>query len=247
MMLYHGTALVNLQRIQREGIAPRAISKAKDNWKHTVTSNKDAVYLTTSYPLHFAYNVAIELSDKRGLIFEIPRHALLPWLLCPDEDFLEQTTRKVGPEERPNHAPTDWPMKKRTRFYRKLAKYNPKLVDASLNYMGTAAYYGVIPWKAVTRYAIVDWEKMPRHWYWAGTDTMVSVINHQILATRHKALIKWLFGDPVTVEESDSWLEGLDQVKDLDDHMRKMKQERYAQVSAAVKSRDGVSVVSNML
>lgn len=199
--LYHGTSAAILPKLKAQGIAPRAITKARDNWKHTVTSNKDAVYLTTSYPWHFASHAS--KGKESGLILEIDRTLLLPWKLCPDEDFLEQATRKIPPTpDRPHFAPIEWDMKKRTRHYRtKVAPFNPQDAAISLREMGTASYYGEIPWSAVTRYVIIDWPKTDLEIRVRCMDSQVSIENHRILQDRHKAFTKWFFNDPVTSAE----------------------------------------------
>ena len=238
MLLYHGTSAAFLDEIKQKGILPRRISKGRDNWKHTVSSNKDAVYLTTAYAWHFASHAS---NDKKGLILEIDRDLLPDYFrLCPDEDFLEQATRKqVGP----NFAPLDWSMKKRTLYYRKNAISNPLMADKSLEHMGTAAYYGTIPWSAVTRYAVVDWQKNKWAWFRAS-DSMVSMMNYRILQDRHKAFTRWFFNDPVTAHELSG--EGEYQYDKLDDDIRKFveqQEERMKQLEAAMADRTGIEVV----
>jgi len=181
--LYHGTTLTHLPQIMAKGIVPRAKSKVKGNWEGTVNSNRNAVYLTTAYPWHFA---AAASKDQMGLVLEIKSEELLPFKLAPDEDFLEQLTRNIGPSEAaPNLAPIDWGMVKRTKFYRKVARFNPNLAPISLAKMGTAAYYGTIPWSAVSRYVIIDWSKLPWQLKLQATDSQVSIINYQVLSEKH--------------------------------------------------------------
>lgn len=238
--LYHGTSAKFLPQIQREGILPRAKSKGKDNWKHTVSSNKDAVYLTTAYPWHFA---AAASEEKVGLILEIDRDALLPWLLAPDEDFLEQGSRKVEPSPgNKGIAPINWSMKKRTLFYRKVAKFNPNLADVSLDNMGTAAYYGMIPWKAVTRYVLIDWNKLDLSLRLNAIDSMVSIINYRILSKRHKAFTQWFFGDPVEASE----LTGYNDVATSNDETTEFLQRQNNAMAEAMKKRDGLKVVKTL-
>lgn len=196
-MLYHGTSANALPQIIEQGLLPRAKTKTKGNWGHTVTSHKDAVYLTTVYAWHFA---ACATDNEPGLILEIDQGKLLSWLLCPDEDCLEQITRGetcVGEQ----FAPLHWSMKKRTSFYRKHAQHNPQHAQTSLNYLGTAAYYGTIPWAFVTRYVTVNWDTLDKSMCLRAIDSMVSVTNFRILQDRHRAFTKWFFGDPVTPED----------------------------------------------
>jgi hypothetical protein len=184
-----------LDRILKHGIQPRAVSKHKGNWAHTVPSNRHAVYLTDAYPFHFA---GMGNRNEPGLILEIDRDLLLPWRVCPDEDALEQGTRKSPLKGGP---PLDASMKQRTLAYRKLARHNPGLADASLKVMGTVGHYGVIPVAAITRYVVIDWEKMDMNLWLMAVDTQVSALNYKILQDRHRAYVRWLFKDPVTAEE----------------------------------------------
>jgi hypothetical protein len=239
MMLFHGTTASCLDRIKREGILPRAKAKGKQNWKHTVPSNKDAVYLTTAYPWHFA---AVASKEKGiGLILEIDRDLLLPWLLCPDEDFMEQASRGCGPTDKnPNLAPLGLDMKKRTMFYRKIAKFNALLVDESLKHMGTCAYYGGIPFSAVTRYVLIDWAKLPFEMKLRAVDSMVSIMNYRILKSRHEAFCRWFFNDTVTVEEMLGY--------ELGDNLTPAiieQQKRYAdKLAESMAQREGLTVIT---
>jgi hypothetical protein len=238
-MLYHGSHEQALPRIQRDGILPRAKSKGRNNWDHTVTSNRDAVYLTDAYAWHFASAACNK--NERGLIFEINRDFLLPWLLCPDEDFLEQASRKVAPSpERPYMAPLNWSMKKRTLHYRKVAKFNPTLADKSLEHMGTAGYYGPVPWQAITRYVLIDWNKMDASMHMRAVDSMVSTMNYLILQDRHRALTRWFFGDPVTAEE----LNGFAGVEIKDEEMGRLIGKQADHTRAAIANRSGLTVVN---
>ena len=193
--LYHGTDARFLPKIKANGLQPRSISKHKGNWSHSVPSNPKAVYLTDTYPFHFA---AASGGSKHGLILEIDRDLLLPWKLCPDEDAIEQTTRK---KQIKGGAPLDASMKERTMFYRGVAQFNPELADMSLKAMGTVGYYEIIPFSAVTRYVIIDWKKLDPTLSLMAMDTQVSVINFRVMADRHQALVRWFFHDPVLVEE----------------------------------------------
>jgi hypothetical protein len=203
-MLYHGASAKNLESIKSKGILPRKMIGGRGNWEHTVQSNPNAVYITNCYAWHFA-GAASEF-DETGIIYEIDDTLLLPWLLCPDEDVLEQGTRTVGPtKDNPNFAQTDWDMKKRTRHYRKLAREMPHLAKQSLDLMGTAAYYGPIPWNYITRYATIEWPKLNEVIKWRALDSSVSVANYRFLKSRHEALMRWFFKEPVTVEELDGF------------------------------------------
>lgn len=62
MKLYHGTARATVDSILAHGIEPRG-KRRRSNWKHSVESNPDCVYLTNCYPLHFSLSAGKDLSD----------------------------------------------------------------------------------------------------------------------------------------------------------------------------------------
>jgi hypothetical protein len=243
-LLYHGTAASKLERIKAQGILPRSISRATDNWKHTVTSNRSAVYLTSAYPWHFA--ACASKNDNRGLILEIKGDLLNPRYLCPDENFMEQASRNVGPsEEQPYLAEVGWSMKKRVRHYRNICRYNPHLTEMSLEGMGTCAYYGKIPWPAVTRYVVIEWSKLHPGMYIMAIDSTVAAINFKILRQRHEAYVRWFFGDPVEPSEliGLGGLERLPVGAQVNPELRAMLEKQEDLMKAAMAQREGLHVV----
>jgi hypothetical protein len=237
MKLYHGTTGRFLPRILRDGLQGRKFTKVKGHFDHTVQSNPEAVYLTDAYPWHFASIASKgQKKDWPGLILEIERDRLLPWLLCPDEDYLEATTRKQGPECGPGFCPTDWDLKARCKHYRKIAKLNPDLADDSLKRLGTCAYYGAIPWSAVTRYALIDWGKLHPVMRIRCVDSMVSMINYRLLAERHREFTRWFFDPDVDAKKM------LDYSGVLDADLGKLMQQQIAHLSEVLQKRDGIRV-----
>jgi hypothetical protein len=241
-VLYHGTSALYLESLRTRGILPRRFNKgAKDNWKHTVPSNRNAVYLTNAYAWHFAAHAS---DDKKGLILEIDRSLLL-MPICPDEDWMEQVTRKQDPTpDSPHLASTSWTMKQRTLHYRKIAVANPQLGDLSLAQLGTAAHYGAIPWLAVSRYVIIDY-KAAEWVHMNSIDSLVSVLNYRILEARHRAFTAFLFGDDVTPEEV-LGITALDQWEGVPEEITKhLERERYRVtiMKEIMLKRDGLTVV----
>lgn len=196
MLLYHGGDADRLDRILREGLRPRAKTLVKDNWKHSVSSNRQSVYLTTTYAFHFAGMF------KRGLIIEVDRAKLDASLLFPDEDVLEQASRGLTSDEWPYVPPARVKtMVQRTRYYRKMAPTMPGYTGTSLDMMGTVGYYGAIPASAFRRVFVIDWDKVPHILRMQALDTMVSVLNYKVLADQHQALTRYFTLDPVLPHE----------------------------------------------
>jgi hypothetical protein len=183
--LYHGTAAANLPAIAAEGLKPRG--KRKGNWTHSVDSCPDAIYLTNAYALHYAHSAAKPGADLA--VLEIDAGLLAPWLLTPDEDWLEQTSRKSE-----GHAPLDRPMKYRTRWYRKrLMKYAAHH-ENSLAGLGNCAYHGPIPAMAITRVALVDAKTNLDLIMVAGLDPTISLINYRVCGPKYRNGVRRLFG-----------------------------------------------------
>lgn len=189
MHLYHGTSAQHLDAILREGLKPRG--RAKGNWKHTIESNPKAVYLTDAYPFHFAEQAA---KGEPLVVFEIDTDELMPWLFAPDEDFLEQITR-----EQKNWVHVKGDFITRTRWFRKRAlKEFQEYWKLSLKGMGTCTYYGPIPARSITRYAVVD-SKAPIRWL---SDPTVSPLNYLILGGFYRDLTRKIFGDHEMINDN---------------------------------------------
>lgn len=177
MILYHGTSARHLPSILEAGIKPRG--RKASQWK-AAPSHPDLVYLTNAYPLHFAHAAA-----KSGdlLILEVDVSLMS---LLPDEDFLEQVTRKQGP------APVGASMKERTRFYREnLYDFQRYALD-SLDGIGNAAHIGTIPASSIKRYVRLSPDAGYRL-ILAGQDPSITVMNYAILSERYKGWVKWMF------------------------------------------------------
>src|SRR5438552_8020447 len=119
MLLYHGTSELHLEKILKKGITPRSHRKDRiGNWKHTITSNSKAVYLTNAYGVFYAQSALNK--KERLVVIEINSDLLLPWKFTPDEDCLEQTSRKQSIVEDNNGSvcTSEMTMKQRTRWFR---------------------------------------------------------------------------------------------------------------------------------
>lgn len=183
MKLYHGTSQVSLEKILETGIGPRG--KSKGNWEHTVKSHKDAVYMTTAYPLYFA---TVASGDSRlAAVIEIDTDYLDKTHMAPDEDFLGQVAvRKQGGE-----------LNKITRVIRQnLRNYagDADLLDGSIKFLGNCCYIGTIPVKAISRIARINLAKAPQT-HMMSLDPSISIMNYMYVGKRYRALTKWVFGD----------------------------------------------------
>ena len=184
MKLYHGTSIRNLKRILRDGLQPRGTRAG--NWKDTVESHPEAVYLTVAYSLYYAL-CARRGKDRDALILEIDSNKLNPFCLCPDEDFLAEVNRKKFPDKTLYEV---------TAHYRdELEEWNDAW-ELSVQHLGNCCYMGDIPPQAITRFAIV-----PNIGGWIRwSDPTICLPNFQFMGDYYKALSAKLFGDPVEYE-----------------------------------------------
>jgi hypothetical protein len=206
MKLYHGTSRKYLDKILKEGLKPRG-KKGTNNWKHSVGSNPNTVYLTNAYAIYFAH-VASDDDEDDMVVLEIETAKLNPFLLMPDEDFLEQVTRSGGP------APRDKSMKYRTMWYRRRLKAFQHLWLDSINELGTCGYFGNIPVAAMTRYSIIP-NNRRAELIVAGVDPQISIQNYFICGDRYRNWTRWAFGDEL-VNNPNSLLRDPDYMKNID-------------------------------
>ena len=187
--LYHGTRAGLRDDIIKMGLRPRW--GRSGNWKHTVSSNSQAVYLTTSYPVHFALCAARRTEDL--LILEIRADALDASCVAPDEDFLEQVSRKD-----PKFANIGKDMKSRTRWFRRRAFSSfAHHWEGSLRGLGTCCYYGNVPAGSITRCAVVP-KKSP---FIMASDPTITLMNYRIMGGYYRQLVRHIFGDPADLED----------------------------------------------
>lgn len=143
MFLYHGTSEKIAKKVLKTGIIPR--ENRSGNWKVSVESNKNAVYLTNSaLALHYANVVS---KNDTGAIIEINVSKLKRSLFFADEDAAEYHLTNEGPTQ--SNDPKQF--NKRIAYFRnnlKTIKFN---WEDSLNVYGTCTYFGSIPVSAMTR------------------------------------------------------------------------------------------------
>lgn len=195
MKLYHGTTIKKLTRIMKIGLEPRR--SRTGNWKHNnAPSRTDCVYMTNAYAIFFALN-ASNVASEDPCVLEIDTLKLKLSCLLPDEDFLEQATRGMG------DAPLDWPMLKRTAWYRARLEQFSSFWEKSLKHLGNCSYKGTIPVEAITRIAVID-QTDQAEFCWQALDPSITLMNYHIVGTKYRGMTKWLFGDDMG-EDAPKW------------------------------------------
>ena len=186
MKLYHGTSGAHRASILRKGLRPRGERKL-GQWQHSVPSNARSVYLTSAYPMHFAFNA--EPPSTTFVIFEIETERLDTFFLLPDEDVLEQAGRKH------DNIPGD--MKERTLYYRdEIERWlGSDAWQRSLKAMGTCQYLGTIPVEAISR--MVEIPRKLNKGLAFSFDASISLLNYAIVGDRYEWKTRHLFGDPL--------------------------------------------------
>jgi hypothetical protein len=187
MKLYHGTSSRFLERIKSKGLEPRNMH-GTSNWKHTVQSNGNFVYLTNAYALTFAINSLTDAHKELACIIEMDTDFLNFFELCPDEDALEQTSRKQ------DALPEKWDMKRRTVWYRNRLRQYGGQWPASLKALGNCAHYGTISPSAFTRIALVDVLKNAPL-AWTALDPTITLLNYELVGMKYRNLTRLIFGE----------------------------------------------------
>lgn len=188
--LYHGTSAAALADIAANGIKPRGKDGKRDNWKHTVGSNKSCVYLTDSYAFYFAYCAAQEGEDLALIEVDVDH----VWLQA-DEDALEQGLRGH------DNLPADWDMKRRTIYYRSRAHLYSGSI--SLEALGTCGHRGIIQPSQLRRVVTVKAEQVIGL-VLGAFDPVISLLNYKLLGARYRQGVRWFFGDEPTCDANPS-------------------------------------------
>lgn len=183
MKLYHGTSEATWRLIQAAGaIQPRNVHGV-DNWRHSVSSRADAVYLTDTYAPYFAINTINErgADGQRVAIIEIESDRIAANLV-PDEDAFEQATRPKG------RKVGKLTMRERTKKIRRnLHRYiGTNQWGLSLSFLGTCAHIGPIPLTAITRVALIN---VQTHSDWAieGINASITRANYAFCGRDYRA------------------------------------------------------------
>jgi len=189
MKLYHGTSEVVSDAIKVGGIHPRGLLDVQaTNWKHTVESNPDCVYLTDAYAGYFAFNAAKD--GEKLLLIEVDTDYLDESALMPDEDFIAQALQaQQGREVHPNLNALTLEIRGKLKDYQ-------RCWSASLEHMGTCCYRDVVPVSAITRMVTFDSRQNPGMCFML-MDPSISIANYRFCADKYRALTAWLMGNTV--------------------------------------------------
>lgn len=195
MKLYHGTSARHLDAIKREGITPRKTRKDDGNWKHSIASCPKAIYLTNSYAIHYA-QAAADTSEQL-LILEIETARIDQSRFTPDEDFLEQSSRKQPVSDaNGNVLLPGLTMKKRTLWFRNRLLQFAHLWEDSIRLLGNCCYHGVVPPRAFTRYALLPSTSAIAFM----SDPTITLLNYHIMGGFYRELTKYVFGEDIDMK-----------------------------------------------
>ena len=204
MLLYHGTNEKAARAAIREGIRPRGETGHKGNWEHSSDSRDDCIYLSAVYAPYFAA-CSTDDGDGRWAVIEINTDRLDDSLLLPDEDYLEQGTRKSEiPDEdfykglRQANGVKDphERMLARTAFFRdNLDNYWDRWED-SVDGIGNCCMQGGIPPYAITRVSYFAPDSNPPI-YMMALDPTITLMNYAFLKPKYEALTAWFMGEDV--------------------------------------------------
>ena len=180
MKIYHGTKETRMTQILSRGIKPRR--KNPGNWEHTYLSRPDMVYLSIAYPFYFALNAK---GKKRLIVFEIETDFLDPDDFYPDEDFIVQALKAQGDKKSLSEL--------QEQVRDDLTEYQRHWED-SIEGLGNCCYQNVIPYEAITRYCLFDFDLRPEL-AMLMADPVISLMNFMICREKYADLVAWMFGD----------------------------------------------------
>jgi hypothetical protein len=219
--LFHGTSEANARKILEEGIKPRGLLDTNGNWEHTVDSNPETVYLTTTYGLYFGLTATEP--GERWAVLEIDLDALDESRLVPDEDALEQGTRTIETGEPVDEMEG---MKERTEWFRDNIESYSFLWERSAEYLGTVGYKGTIPPEAIKATAFIDPHSA---WFRWVVDPCITALNFRLCGEKYRALTEWVFG----AEADDELIERFDMFTGHDTD-RRTELERFMEDRSAI-------------
>ncbi len=175
MILFHGTSTAHFDTIISQGLLPRS-QTGLSNWQGDVESKPQLVYLTTAYPVYFAWQATHDPHDLLVLKVEVDDDELYP-----DEDFIAYIAQRRGmfpchqlSEIIPQVEPVD----------------NKHLAPHSLQHNGIVAVRSVPPEQILDTYIIPrkDWQTIMA----IGGDSS-PILNYLVLGPRYRRAMELLF------------------------------------------------------
>jgi hypothetical protein len=252
MLLYHGTNERVAKLALKEGLLPRDESESEGNWEHTVPSRSDLVYVTRAYAPYFASCAA---KKGRWGIVEIDSDKLSRFAidgftgLLPDEDFLEQGSRRMKPEEFA-HLNSDEraelaackTMEERTIWFRDYLETFAHLWQNSIDKMGNAAHLGAIEPGAIVRVSLFE-PRSNSYVAMACIDPMISIMNYMICGMKYRSFTDWFFRLDEDVVRG--ILEGIGPEPSMTKEMRALLEQRDEYAREQLAQRSGLEVIEN--
>lgn len=199
MKLYHGTSEAYAGNILKEGIFPRSITGVS-NWKNTIESSDENVYLTTAYAGYFASQAC--KNDENWLILEIDTDKLVEDNLLPDEDYVAQQLKSFlssidFSKEELNPLMLKWVKIAESRDLYQLTEEVKNCItefkgwwEYSIEFMGVCCYRGVVTPEAITK-AIVYNPNDNLDMTWTVLDPTISIANYRFCGPKYREIMKW--------------------------------------------------------
>ena len=243
MKLYHGTTEAIARAALEDGLCPRDETGVESNWEEH-PSRGDMVYLTRAYAPYFAM-CAAGMEERWGLV-EIDTEALfddmeedgLEGNLFPDEDFLEQATRRGS-----SGCPDGLDMGERTAWFREHLLGFQHVWKDSIEGLGNCACLGPIPADCVSKVVIFEPESNINMAFMAS-DPMISLMNYQLMGgSKYRALTDWFFGYEVKPSDFDMSLAFMEH-PDTPQQMIDIIGKQYESLKRALSQKEGIEVLS---
>lgn len=175
LVLYHGTYSKFKNKILKEGLKPRSLTKYEGNWKES-PSIENLIYLTDCYPIYFSVSAINSLEEENLCLFKVKVNANY---LYPDEDFIYQLSKKqeetISSEES-----------------KKIVYLNKELWKGSLKHLGTVSYNKIILPSEILDYVEVSPKENPEI-IWEGIQPTITLENKFIFGNKYKELTEYLF------------------------------------------------------
>jgi len=216
MRLFHGTSERHIEKILKDGLAPRSVN-GNTNWAHSINSDERNVYLTTTYAGYFAVQAIGEYEEERLAIIEVDTPQLFKTRLYPDEDFIGQAVHMLGNKLSESNAL--FKFKGKT-----LLEITQEVVDNasmwkgywkdSLKYMGTVAHRGTIPKTQIKKIALSQLNGFTA----AVVDPCIAIVNFKFMRGKYDMYTRILMGEKITWQQfkkADMFLQGMDDTNEI--------------------------------